>query len=62
MWAGNKGEQAVCEKGCKYSWGKCSPPFLSFEATKPSAATRVNLFIFHPLGRVRLVRMARRDI
>lgn len=62
MWAGNKGEQAVCEKGCKYSWGKCSPAFLSFEATKPSAATRVNLFIFHPLGRVRLVRIARRDI
>lgn len=59
MWAGKTGELVVCEKGCKYGWGKCSP-FLSLEMTKLSAPTRVKLLLFHPLVRVRLVKVARR--
>lgn len=62
MWAGKTGKLAVREKGCRFSWVKYSPPFLSFEMTKTSVAARVKPLIFHPMVRVRLVRAARREI
>lgn len=46
---GRRGSWQLCEKGCKYVWGKHFSPFLCFQTTKPPADRRVKRLIFHLL-------------